>query len=55
MLADTAIATSNHTLPNDPLNSLSDLVKDTERETLDSADYLDEEDEEMSSLEDINC
>ena len=56
VLADTAIATSNHTPSNDPPNSLPDLVTDTEKETADGADCLDEEEyEEMSSLEDIDC
>ena len=51
VLADTAIATSDQTLPNNPPNSFLDLVT----ETVDGADCpCEEDDEEMPPLEDIN-
>ena len=52
MLADTAIATSDHIPPHNPSNS---FVTDSVTETVSGADYpCEEDDEEMLPLEDID-
>ena len=53
VLADTAIATSDHTLPNNPPKSLPDLVTESVTETVDEADCpCERTSEKMLLLED---
>ena len=55
VLADTTIATSDHTPPNNPPNSFPDIVTDIVTETISGADCpCEEDDEEMPPLEDID-
>ena len=55
VLADTAIATSDHIPPNNPPNSFPDIVTDSVTETVSGADCpCEDDDEEMPPLKDID-